>query len=69
MLRYEAVSLANGEEIEMTKAAKERKKPATQNSKKRYVRPHLVEYGNVAKLTASGGSRPPADSMTRMSSL
>jgi hypothetical protein len=53
----------------MTKATKERQKATTQNSKKRYVRPHLVEYGNVAKLTASGGSRPPTDGMSNMTTL
>ncbi len=36
-------------------------KPRTQSVKKPYVRPHLVEYGNVAKLTASGGTVPPSD--------
>ena len=43
--------------MEMTKITKaERQKPRTHSIKKPYVRPHLVEYGNVAKLTASGGS-------------
>jgi len=41
--------------LEMTKKTKtERQKPRTQSIKKPYVRPHLVEYGNVAKLTTSG---------------
>ena len=50
--------------LEMTKKTKaERQKPRTQNIKKPYVRPHLVEYGNVAKLTASGGSVLPLDGL------
>lgn len=28
-------------------------------AKKRYVSPQLVEYGNVAKLTSSNGTRNP----------
>jgi hypothetical protein len=44
----------------------ERQKPRTESLKKPYIRPHLVEYGNVAKLTASGGSVPPIDAMARM---
>jgi|GEM_PF-2787098 len=51
----------------MTKNTKaERQKPRTQSIKKPYVSPHLVEYGNVAKLTASGGSAPPSDGMSGM---
>ena len=39
----------------------ERQKPRTESLKKPYARPHLVEYGSVAKLTASGGSKAPYD--------
>ena len=43
--------------MEMIKKIKtDAQKPRTQSIKKPYVRPHLVEYGNVAKLTASGGT-------------
>jgi hypothetical protein len=35
---------------------KEQKEPTAQVLKKPYTRPHLIEYGNVAKLTASGGT-------------
>jgi hypothetical protein len=36
-------------------------------AKKPYVSPRLVEYGNVAKLTSSGGTQLPIDGlMTRM---
>ena len=41
----------------MTKSTKELQKARrsfNRSSKKPYVRPHLVEYGNVAKLTTSG---------------
>ncbi len=51
----------------MTKKPKaKQQKPRTQSIKKPYTHPHLVEYGNVAKLTASGGSVPPVDSMAAM---
>ena len=49
-----------------TKNTTERQKPETKSSKKPYIRPHLVEYGNVAKLTASGGSKLPSDQMATM---
>jgi hypothetical protein len=42
----------------MTKSTKERQTPAEQSFKKPYISPLLVEYGSVAKLTASGGSTP-----------
>jgi len=45
----------------MPKTMKEQKEPNTQGRKKPYARPHLIEYGNVAKLTASGGTKTPAD--------
>lgn len=36
-------------------------------AKKPYVSPRLVEYGNVAKLTSSGGTQLPIDGLqTRM---
>lgn len=42
----------------MTKKTKiDQQKPEIKNSKKPYARPRLVEYGDVAKLTSSGGSR------------
>jgi hypothetical protein len=51
----------------MTKKIKiDGQKPRTQSVKKPYARPHLVEYGNVAKLTASGGTATPVDSMSGM---
>lgn len=42
--------------VEMTKTKKELKKPQIKPVKKAYARPRLIEYGNVAKLTASGGT-------------
>jgi hypothetical protein len=48
------------------KTTTERHQPETKNSKKPYASPRLVEYGDVAKLTASGGSATPHDSMTLM---
>ena len=49
------------------KTTTERPTPKTRNSKKPYASPRLVEYGNVAKLTASGGTRGNPDGiMTRM---
>lgn len=39
---------------EKTKAKQE--KPRTKGIKKPYIRPHLVVYGDVAKLTRSGGN-------------
>jgi hypothetical protein len=51
----------------MTKNIKtEHQKPEIKKSKKSYVRPQLVEYGDVAKLTASGGSLVPHDAMSNM---
>jgi hypothetical protein len=51
-------------ELSMTKnTAKERPKLGTKNFKKPYLRPRLVEYGDVAKLTASGGTRVMADGL------
>ncbi len=50
----------------MTKAKKELKKPEIRPIKKAYARPRLVEYGDVAKLTSSGGSIPPFDGRSRM---
>jgi hypothetical protein len=41
-------------------------KKKSRSLKKPYVRPRLVEYGNVAKLTASGGSHSFSDGKTRM---
>jgi hypothetical protein len=49
------------------KTTTERQTPETRISKKPYARPRLVEYGNVAKLTASGGSLGSPDGvMTKM---
>jgi hypothetical protein len=54
-------------ELGMTKKIKAaQRKPETKNFKKAYVRPRLVEYGDVAKLTATGGSVPPADTKQNM---
>lgn len=51
----------------MTKSTKGRQKAEKQSVRKKpYVRPHLVEYGNVAKLTASAGTRPPGDAKAVM---
>jgi hypothetical protein len=33
-------------------------KGSEQSAKKVYATPQLVEYGNIAKLTAKSGSRP-----------
>lgn len=32
-------------------------------TKEPYVKPQLIEYGNVAKLTASNGTRFPVDGL------
>jgi hypothetical protein len=53
-------------ELEMSKTKRQLKKPEIQPVKKVYARPRLVEYGNVAKLTASGGTHLPVDSMVGM---
>jgi hypothetical protein len=50
----------------MNKTTKEPKEPITQGLKKPYARPHLIEYGNVAKLTASGGTSGPIDGTSTM---
>lgn len=51
----------------MTKKPKTaHQKAEAKNSRKAYVRPRLVEYGDVAKLTATGGSKPPHDTKTNM---
>lgn len=51
----------------MKRAKQEIHKLGESTAKKRYVSPRLVEYGNVAKLTSSGGTQPPIDGlMTRM---
>ena len=46
--------------------AKEKKhasmRPNRPENKRSYRSPRLVEYGSVAKLTASNGSLPPQDS-------
>ncbi|WP_422303243.1 lasso RiPP family leader peptide-containing protein [Candidatus Binatus sp.] len=42
----------------MAKSTKARQTPEKQSFKKPYTSPRLVEYGNVTKLTASGGSAP-----------
>jgi hypothetical protein len=47
-----------------TKRAKQRVHEAGEESaKKPYVSPRLVEYGNVAKLTSSGGTQLPIDGL------
>jgi hypothetical protein len=43
----------------MTKSTKERAKKKEEPAKRRYVRPRLIEYGSVAKLTAGGFTRAP----------
>jgi len=45
------------------KTTTETQKLETKERKKPYVRPHLVEYGSAAKLTASGGSTVMADGL------
>ncbi len=50
----------------MTKSTEQRAKEKEERAKRRYVRPRLIEYGNVAKLTASGGSQEPGDGTSTM---
>lgn len=45
----------------MTKSTERRAKKKEERAKRPYVRPRLIEYGSVAKLTASGGSDLPVD--------
>jgi len=45
----------------MTKSREERAEKKEERSKRVYVRPRLIEYGSVAKLTASNGSQLPTD--------
>ena len=40
----------------MTKSIEKQPKDKEKQTKRRYVRPRLIEYGSVAKLTASGGT-------------
>jgi len=44
----------------------EQQKPEIKTTKKPYSRPRLVEYGDVAKLTASGGSSKFIDGLNTM---
>jgi len=48
-------------EWRMTKSREERAEKKEERSKRVYVRPRLIEYGSVAKLTASNGSQLPTD--------
>ncbi|MGD0291544.1 MAG: lasso RiPP family leader peptide-containing protein [Candidatus Binataceae bacterium] len=52
----------------MTKSKEERAKEKEERAKRHYVRPRLIEYGNVAKLTASGGSITAFDGSNAMMS-
>ena len=55
---------------EMIKKAKaEQRKPRTQSLKKPYIRPPLVEYGSVAKLTAGGGTTSNPDGLGFMAGM
>jgi hypothetical protein len=40
----------------MTKNTKQAAKHKEERVKRQYTRPRLIEYGSVAKLTASGGT-------------
>jgi hypothetical protein len=45
----------------MAKSADQQAKEKVERRKRPYVRPRLKEYGSVAKLTASNGSKLPTD--------
>jgi hypothetical protein len=45
----------------MTRSTEERMEKKQEPAKRLYVRPRLIEYGSVAKLTESGGSHTPTD--------
>jgi hypothetical protein len=45
----------------MTKSREQLAKKKAEPAKRPYVRPCLIKYGSVAKLTASGGSALPVD--------
>jgi hypothetical protein len=47
----------------MKRAKQEIHKLGEGATKKAYVSPRLVEYGNVAKLTSSGGTSLPIDGL------
>jgi len=48
----------------MIKSAQQLVKNKEERAKRPYARPRLIEYGSVAKLTASGGSTTPGDGIT-----
>lgn len=47
--------------LRMTRSTEERMEKKQEPAKRLYVRPRLIEYGSVAKLTESGGSHTPTD--------
>ena len=54
----------------MTKSIVQPAKKKVERAKRQYVRPRLIEYGSVAKLTASGGTvSAPDGTNTMMSSV
>jgi len=54
----------------MTKSIVQPTKKKVERAKRQYIRPRLIEYGSVAKLTASGGSVASGDgTATMMSSV
>ena len=57
-LRYVAGA---GEVMAKRVEAEDVKRPLV--TKEPYVKPQLIEYGNVAKLTASNGTRLPVDGL------
>jgi hypothetical protein len=50
----------------MAKSIEQRAKEKETRAKRPYVRPRLIEYGSVAKLTASGGTKTPGDGSSTM---
>jgi len=52
----------------MTKNTKQTVKPKEERVKRQYARPRLIEYGSVAKLTASGGTVSTFDGTVAMMS-
>jgi hypothetical protein len=54
----------------MTKSTPQPAKKKAERAKRQYIRPRLIEYGSVAKLTASGGTvNSPDGTNTMMSSI
>lgn len=45
----------------MTKSTEQQTEKKEERAKRPYVRPRLIDYGSVVKLTASNGSSLPTD--------